>query len=337
MSADLVRKLMPVVVALLFIGCGSEEPTTRESRSGGGTNNDGCTSLNIVNGEKTTSFPAVSMIFYTTKGTDGGLFTCTGTFVSDNTMITAAHCVPEDPDDAIYYVPGTSVNLGSDYDEQQELFKTGIKANGFVRGDIETEDAKISTEVSPFDIAIIVFPNDTAPATLPIRSTKLKGGESVDLVGFGDTEINASESSSIRTKRHGRNKVESNADLLRGLPKLWVVAGEEKTRTTDGSSTYSLASQGDSGGPLLYNNTITGIASSAGKVPVEAFSEIIKDDAMNIYAGVFHQEAKDIFDEAEGRGAKLIFSDDSSEGSNDGEDSEDPDKISGNNDNIDCT
>ncbi len=100
------RILSLIFLAISFVGCGAES-TEREPAQRTPAQEESCYS--VVNGQKTSSFKAVALIVY---AEGDGLFTCTGTFVSHNTMVTAAHCVPENLNDSLTFIPGNYVDLG---------------------------------------------------------------------------------------------------------------------------------------------------------------------------------------------------------------------------------
>jgi hypothetical protein len=308
MPIQTIYRYLFILLLSPSFGCG-EQTTEREIPETQSAKEDTCYS--IINGNKTSDFKAINMIAYA-KG--GGLFTCTGTFISDNTMVTAAHCVPENANETLTFIPGNTIDLGDTYDSIQENLDSGVEALLFIRGDIQTVgDDQIGTDESPKDLAIAIFPDNTAPAIMPLRQTNIEGGESIDLVGFGDTAIVDNSDGRVRHKRHGKNNVVENADLRAALPNLWIVAGRDSTSTTDGSASDSLAAQGDSGGPLIFENTIVGIASAAGEVPAGSFSEIISESAMNIYASVHSSFAKTLFETAKSEGARFEISNNSSD------------------------
>jgi len=313
------KKLLILSSVMVVISCGSTEPAKRTNAGGSAT----C--LKVVNGKTTSSYKAINLIVY---GQGSGIFTCTGTFVSHNTMITAAHCVPEKSGETLTYIPGNEVNLGQTTSESEAVLRTGTEALTYIRGNIKTEEGdRISTIESVKDLAIVIFPDNTAPDVMKVRKNNIAGGESVRIVGFGDTLINDPKSNSIRTKRLGRNQVVKNANLKSQLPDLWILGGKGSGQVTDGSADYSLAAQGDSGGPLIYDDSIVGIASAAGPVPQDVdddenpigFNAIIDSEAMNIYASLHSDFAKALMNKAIEQGALIEYSD----GSEIGESNED--------------
>jgi hypothetical protein len=202
----------------------------------------------ITGGKETSSFPAVVQL-KTPAGT-----TCTGTFISDQILLTAAHCFKSEGDKAtIGNVNSLKIRIHPDYSH--------------------SETNKIPITESAFDIALVSFPPKTGKATLPFAKKASKRGEKVVLVGYGSTKSSTVQTSS--TKRTGTSELKDN---VRGVLIISGSSGSAnrapnvssptivpKSNEKDAKSPInSSVGPGDSGGPLLSadGSQILGVTSS---------------------------------------------------------------------------
>ncbi len=158
-------------------------------------------------------FPAVVKIY---TGSFTGV--CTGTFISHNTLITAAHCV-----------------IKSESPFKAQNFMMALTANGTAVSRKVYFNKKFQYHLTngfQYDIAIVVFPDNTAPATIPLSKEILSRwyGQKVTMVGFGTYEGGYD----------GKKRVGTNYARR--------VMGSIEVRYGLYSSTVG---KGDSGGPLL--------------------------------------------------------------------------------------
>lgn len=153
---------------------------------------------------------------------------CTGTFVSDNTLITAAHCMY-----------GVNSSTGA----ARSIVKIREK------GDVPSIRAFANPRangVSPFDVAVAIFPDHTAIDWMPISTEPAPNGAEVDMVGYGSRRVwNGSD----HERSHGSNLVDGE----------WN--GLILTRRSGSTSDDVAASPGDSGGPMIHQNHVVGISS----------------------------------------------------------------------------
>lgn len=150
---------------------------------------------------------------------------CTGTFVSDNTLLTAAHCI------------GTSNTVRIKRRTNATSLQVKIHPKTQTTG-----------RLGNYDIAVVVFPDNTAPATIPLKVTRVKAGDQALFVGYG---MNSSRGGS-GVKRAGRNVVEKvrNATII-----------SSRSTSSPGSGEDVSVAPGDSGGPLFIDGAIAGITS----------------------------------------------------------------------------
>lgn len=149
---------------------------------------------------------------------------CTATFVSHNTMLTASHCAEEHP--VITLSERGNIKSIAVYQYPLDIVSGVIDAN---------------------DIAVIVFPNDTAKKFATFAARAPKKDDHVTLVGYGScTEFLGPDDT--RGRCSGTNVIKSIGSDSRIV-----------TAATGGV----VVSKGDSGGPLFIDgNQIAGVANS---------------------------------------------------------------------------
>ncbi len=151
-------------------------------------------------------------------GIDGGGL-CTGSFVSPNTMITASHCVSKNSKVVVTRYEAKSVKI--------------------------IEHPGSTDDVEPLDIAIVMFPPNTATKWTRLTNRRPARGDQVEMIGYGScTRWEGSDTGTRRCR--GTNTISGFGDLM-----------IESSR-----SSGVAVSPGDSGGPLFYaDESIVGIAS----------------------------------------------------------------------------
>ena len=180
--------------------------------------------VKVTNGIDTDDYPAVVMLVNAEEAT-----VCTGTFVTSATLLTAAHCLGHDKSGSL-------------------LFGDTPSIAAYFTGAVGEEAA-----LKPTDLAIVLFPPETAPAIQPLASTAAAAGDAVTLVGYGRSIARRSETSG--DKRFGTNRLEK---IEGGFLQLTGVAA-----ATAGVAPGERAAsaKGDSGGPLLIDGAIVGVDS----------------------------------------------------------------------------
>jgi S1-C subfamily serine protease len=147
----------------------------------------------------------------------GGL--CTGSFVSPNTMITASHCVRSNSKVSVARYEAKSIKI--------------------------IEHPKSTDEVEPLDLAIVMFPANTATKWTRLTNRQPAAGDQVEMIGYGScTRWDGPDTGTRRCR--GTNKISGFDDRM------------IETARSNGVA----LSPGDSGGPLFYaDESIVGIAS----------------------------------------------------------------------------
>jgi Trypsin len=218
----------------------------------------------ITGGKETSSFPAVVQL-KTPAGT-----TCTGTFISDQILLTAAHCFKDQSDKAtIGAVSSLKIRIHPKYTHSQ--------------------NNKLPITESAFDIALVQFPPKTGKSSLALTKASAKSGDKVVLVGYGSTKSDSLDISS--TKRTGSSQVKDN---VRGV--LIIAGSSGSTSPVAKVSTPSIVPKadekassdvanssvgpGDSGGPLLSADgkeilgVTSSVAASEGPVSFAMFADV---------------------------------------------------------------
>ena len=196
--------------------------------------------VKVVNGKalKETDFPAVIQIAYDLGG--GASATCSATWVSDRTVLTAAHCVEgaDQSPSKVTIVRGTGKSLRASkvYSHPTYRPNSGIG----------------------HDIAIIVFSEQSSTFYIPVALTQAQAGDPLTIIGFG--KFDHLNSKSGGTKRMGTNQV---ADIdYQGRVDFEGLISPINTEGTGESVTNS---QGDSGGPMIIKGRVQGVSSSVSK------------------------------------------------------------------------
>jgi hypothetical protein len=206
----------------------------KESKSGqeGILNNSKfrCPSKTMID----TSFPAVVrfFVFY-----QEGIGACTGTFINDHTILTAAHCFKGHKTiDENGLVTGANVIVV----DGPRVLKSQVFANTkYFKGN----DHK-------YDQAVIFVPKGTAKSTLELSFEDPILRSTVISVGYGKNSVIESENDD--KKRWGTNKIE-------GVEDDYVQIKGDCVNRADGRNVAP--DKGDSGGPLLYEGKIIGTLS----------------------------------------------------------------------------
>lgn len=264
---------------------------------------------NLVGGELTKSYPYVGLLLAKLKN---GFSTCSGTWVSDNTMITASHCVWETPSGDSTFIAGTgdifSIKSG------QDALKQGIKSTQVIIGSpVKTigkpnSENKLSEGVR--DIAILIFPPNTAPAYISVLERKIHADDDLTLVGYGDINTpGASDEFKNQVdarRRKGSNRLSQMDTELRSQfsPDYYIVDGDS---TSDGNQDTGRAviGHGDSGGPLLVGDTIGGVAVLTLTTPEEVKSYVNGATGIGFHASLNSKFALELMKQAEEAGAKI--------------------------------
>lgn len=202
------------LVALFFISaCG-----------GGGGGGNACSairSLRIAGGESCDAGEAGVALILTSNSGSGEGQECTGVFISQTSVLTAAHCFSGRPNEALVATAGYS---GS---------PTQYVIHPLYDGSVD----------SPFDLAIIKMDTPLSSGPVPLLLSKNpEAGEEAVVYGYGKDEHGAEAIARIRA---GEVPLKATSTTFVGYDQ-----GTAAIISTGEGSTCS----GDSGGPVLVKN-----------------------------------------------------------------------------------
>lgn len=208
----------------------------------------------ITNGKviQTAEYPSVVLLYDSKLGA-----ICTGTFINETTVISAAHCTDSGKVDTIGNVTGTLsiLNITNAAAGEAELVATSTSMVRNIKWD------KAGKNVNKYDLSLITFPAGTARAISSFASASPKKGAAFTIVGFGlNQSKNLNDGSSAGIKRLGNNVVSS---ISGGF-----IQFTGQSTTTSANGTNSSASAGDSGGPLFVDGKLAGITSGGGQAGI---------------------------------------------------------------------
>ncbi len=220
--------------------------------------------LNITNGRIVldSDYPEVVNLYrrvYQNGKVKGGA-TCTGTWVAENTILTAAHCTGDGPSDANGLVENVEIVVFeiTDHTTKPKATKGITRVVAAYRNKLWEKDKSFNR----YDLAILktqeIQANERPRGAIAISSVPAKLKDSVEIIGFGFNNMSNFGKSGDDLKRVGRNVIDSVSDGFYGL------TGEVKDVASGATGEGSSAGQGDSGGPMLLNGQLVGVASGGG-------------------------------------------------------------------------
>lgn len=210
------------------------------------------------------SFPEV--VKFESIDIHGKSFTCSGTFITPTTLITAAHCTLNDDVDDLADIVYTT-------EKGQRVRGTPIPWNRFEHG-VMTQD------MLRYDLALVEFKKPIAPEVGSFATKPPKKGDEIMIIGFGDTEKGTSG-----TRMVGFNRVRWNEGgvISIGGPTDRASEVEKKSR--------SVTKVGDSGGAMMNKNgELIGVISSGADLQDTSTRSYIVD-IQNKDAKYFLQDA----------------------------------------------
>jgi V8-like Glu-specific endopeptidase len=188
---------------------------------------------------------------------------CTGTFLSDSKLVTAAHCLPQKPVD-LWVVRQDfhgSVEQESSSDVPKSYYIDAQALSFTVHPEYSNNGS--SAGFHPHDLAVVEFPIGTSSTFVRLATRIPNVDEDVTLVGFGSDQASEGEgvqfSNKIGIKRFGQSRltgVEAGLLVSKGL------LGHDDIGV--GAGLWVATGPGDSGGPMLLGGKLVAITSGGG-------------------------------------------------------------------------
>lgn len=261
-------KILPVLSLLLVVSiavaaCGKKQVFKKEgSPSFAIKKNPVC--LKVVNGIERANIPAIVLL----RDKMGAI--CTGTFLGDNVVLTAAHCMDASP------TGGMGLNDGTMPVAMVHLGVVGTPA---------------TKNTSPLkDVALLIFKSAKSNVWRKIASKPPTPGDKLMVAGYGQTDFVNDKPTDGRL-RYGYNVIDA---LSPGTATLEY----KSPRTTDnlGRGVESMSGRGDSGGPIISGDGIVALTSAG------------SNDDQNLYEVdfyLFSEAGLKAMEDAEAQGARI--------------------------------
>ena len=206
-------------------------------------------SVKVTNGTEigNEDFPGVVLLYDAKIGS-----ICTGSFVTETVVLTAAHCTM-----------GGEVDRFGEVDHQLEIIE--IDGNDKSSARVVASSTRVvrnplwdfaGRNVNRYDLGLVFFEPGVAKDVVSLASEPAKVGDDFVIVGYGLNTSTANDPSSARIKRMGNNTVSQITDGF--------IQFDGKSKTTNGDGTDVAAGSGDSGGPLLIAGQLAGVTSGGG-------------------------------------------------------------------------
>jgi secreted trypsin-like serine protease len=195
--------------------------------------------------------------------------TCTGTWIGENTILTAAHCTGDGPSETDGKVPGVEIMVFEVIDHTTTPKKTRLITPVVEVYRNSKWDAKKG--FNRYDLAIL----KTAPqksgerqrGLAKIGTEKPQKGDVIELVGYGYYDMSPFGKKGDDLKRVGTNTI---AGIQNGFLNI---TGEIKNKNGGATGEHVSAGQGDSGGPMFHDGKLIGVASGGGSGGIFAKGE----------------------------------------------------------------
>ncbi|RYZ54277.1 MAG: trypsin-like serine protease [Proteobacteria bacterium] len=255
-----MKKVAGAVLGLAFVAQSCSDGKTVSSQK-------------VVNGSMAFYFEQPAVVLLYDQSSDS---TCTGTFLNDHQVLTAAHCTGSfDVDYDTGEVDGTMHVLFVDdlASGDARVFASSTSIYRNPNWDIA------GSGVNSADLAIVNFPKGTWGTKAKISSRRAQVGDEVELFGYGiNQDEDPSDSSSATVFRKGNNVIEQVGEGF--------IAFEGYSYDVSGDGSFASSGHGDSGGPLFVDGEIVGVVS--GGLPPSYSGE----NSTNYYVDIHSEESE---------------------------------------------
>ncbi len=233
----------------------------------------------IVNGTMAFYFEQPAIITLYDENLDA---ICTGTFISETQVLTAAHCTEANDVDPNTGEVGGKLSIVFIDDLASHQAKVVATSTKIVRNPLW--DA-YGSGVNSADLAIITFPKGTWKTKAKISKRQAQVGDEIELYGYGlNQDDDSSDISSAGVFRKGFNTIDTVDGGFIGFLSF--------SYNESGDGSYASSGQGDSGGPLFVNEEIVGVVS--GGRPPSSYG----DDSYNYYVDLHSKVSQAFLDYA---------------------------------------
>ena len=218
-----------------------------------GQDDEGVSSLKVTNGLEidNSDYPSVVLLLL------NGRSICTGTFINDSQLLTAAHCMEglngSRPD--IQIVEPIKTGDG------QVRYRNRARAQSFVRNDAYS--IRDQNGVNSHDLAIVNFPSYSAPGIRQLASFAPELNQQITIVGYGNSRNYLDEYGRQTGEGAGVKRVGENYVAKRGEGLITFIGKSEGGDASEAGQ-WTASGSGDSGGPLFIRGQLAGITSGGG-------------------------------------------------------------------------
>ncbi len=282
----------------------------------------------VIGGQLVSEGNFTEVINYEVKTPAGLTKYCTGTFISSNTILTAAHCITDRASCELYKISGKDILISLSEDSKPLTVSSTLLNSDFLNPPTQ-KDGKCHREINPrYDIGIIILEEHTQNKTMEISTTfaisQIQNKKvQYRTIGFGDSIIESIENLTAKffrgyLKNQNNTRKKQIGHLYLQVNNPMMPHTSERTKyvyNTSYKSTYhSQIAQihpGDSGGPLINSkNQIVGVSSQYYLDEIKTsgdFPQVIGYEIESRFAPLHRSESVNLLRSAQLHGSTLNF------------------------------